>query len=174
MRIPVFVSAPTDLNPAQKTVYEGILELLEDLQLERRALGRSDYPTEFPLKEVIRLARKCSGGLILGFVQQTAAVVISRPGTLEQKTLPDATSKVGYVAYPTPWNHLEAGILFSLKLPILVFREEGISGGVFDNGVTDLFVHRMPTADECRSKSSSFREVILRWQGKVREAYYED
>jgi hypothetical protein len=110
----------------------------------------------------------------LGFVQQTAAVVISKPGTSEEKTLPDASSKVNYVAYPTAWNHLEAGILFSLKLPILVFREEGISGGVFDNGVTDLFVHRMPTVDECKSKSSSFREVILRWQGRVREAYYED
>lgn len=167
MRIPVFVSAPTQLNPAQKVIYDGILELLEDLQLERRALGRSDYPTEFPLKEVIRLARKCSGGLILGFVQQSAASVIAKPGTPEQKTLLD-------VSYPTPWNHLEAGILFSLKLPILVFKEEGISGGVFDNGVTDLFVHRMPTADECKSKSSSFREVILRWQGRVREAYYED
>ncbi|MFH1341611.1 MAG: hypothetical protein ABIL01_10455 [Pseudomonadota bacterium] len=167
MRIPVFVSAPTQLNPAQKSIYDGILELLEDLQLERRALGRSDYPTEFPLKEVIRLARKCSGGLILGFVQQSAAVVVSKPGTAEETSLSN-------VCYPTPWNHLEAGILFSLKLPTLVFKETGIGGGVFDNGVTDLFVHRMPTADECRSKSSSFREVILRWQGRVRETYYED
>src|SRR3954465_12633209 len=173
MRIPVFFFAPTHLNPAQKAVYDGILELLEDLQLERRALGRSDYPTEFPLKEVIRLARKCSGGLVLGFVQQTAAIVISKPGTPDEKTLPDPSSPVRHVAYPTPWNHLEAGILFSLKLPILVFREEGISGGVFDNGVTDVFVHKMPTASELQTKQSPVREVLMKWQAKVRAHYYE-
>ncbi len=167
MRIPVFVSAPTSLNSTQKATYKAILALLEDLQLERRALGRSDYPTEFPLKEVIRLAKKCSGGLVLGFVQQSAPIVIAKPGTSEEKELSN-------VKYPTPWNHLEAGILFSLKLPILVFREDGISGGVFDHGVTDLFVHKMPSPEDCVSKSSSFREVILRWQGRVRDHYYED
>src|SRR4051794_12069136 len=110
MRIPVFVSAPTDPNPAQKAVYDGILELLEDLQLERRALGRSDYPTEFPLKEVIRLARKCSGGLVLGFVQQTAAIVISKPGTPDEKNVARAVISSAACRLPDPvespggWN----------------------------------------------------------------------
>jgi hypothetical protein len=166
MKIPVFVSAPTQLNANQQEAYDALLALLDDLGLERRALGRSDYPTEFPLKEVMRLAKKCSGGLILGFVQQRAPEVINKPGTSEEASLANVT-------YPTPWNHLEAGILFSLKLPILVFREDGVRGGIFDNGVSDVFVHKMPTAAELKAKGA-FREVILKWQATVRQNYYEE
>ena len=166
MKIPVFVSAPTQLNAGQQEIYNGILKQLDGLNLERRALGRSDYPTESPLKEVIRLARKCSGGVILGFTQQVASSIVSKPGTKEEKTIPD-------VRYPSPWNNLEAGILFSLRLPILVFKEDGISGGIFDNGVTDVFIHNMPILKEVRSRASPFRDVFLKWQGEVRNTYYE-
>ena len=31
-----------------------------------------------------------------------------------------------------------------MGLPLLVFKEDGISGGVFDSGVTDVFIHKMP------------------------------
>lgn len=37
--------------------------------LEPRALGRSDYPTELPLREVLVIAKHCAGGIILGFEQ---------------------------------------------------------------------------------------------------------
>src|SRR2546429_6450159 len=30
------------------------------------------------------------------------------------------------------------------RSPLLVFRERYISGGIFDNGVSDLFIHEMP------------------------------
>jgi len=30
------------------------------------------------------------------------------------------------------------------SLPLLIFRERGISGDVFDHGVTDVFVHDIP------------------------------
>jgi len=41
-----------------------ILRELERANLEPRALGRDDYPTELPLREVLMLARHCSGGVI--------------------------------------------------------------------------------------------------------------
>src|SRR5207302_5783912 len=50
----------------------------------------------------------------------------------------------GQVSMPTPWNHLEAGILFGLRLPLLIFREKEIEGGVVDRGVSDVFIHDMP------------------------------
>ena len=46
-----------------------ILKLLDSLQLEPRALGRGDYPKDFPLKEVYVIAKHCGGGIILGFEQ---------------------------------------------------------------------------------------------------------
>src|SRR5437667_6805088 len=57
-----------------------------------------------------------------------------------------ASSASSFASFPTAWNNLEAGILFGLGLPILIFKEDGISGGVFDNGVTDVFIHKMPVA----------------------------
>ena len=77
------------------------------------------------------------------------------------------------VPLPTPWNHLEAGILFSLRLPVLVFREEGVSGGIFDNGVTDVFIHKMPSVEDFEKKVGSVRQVLMKWQAKVRSHYYE-
>ncbi len=147
MKIPVFVSCPTELNLDQEASRRIILEDLEFLRLEPRALGRSDYPTDSPMREIYVLATHCSGGVILGFEQFFAKEGVYKRGTTEAKTVADG------VIYPTPWNQLEAGILFGLGLPLLVFRESGIKGGIFDPGVTDVF---------------------LKWQSRVREHYYRD
>lgn len=168
MLIPVFLSAPSieNLNPEQKTGYDAIVSNLEDFGLEARSLGKSDYPAEFPMKEVIHLARQCSGAVILGFTQFVATSGIVKPGSANER--PAAN-----VPFPTPWNQLEAGILFTLKLPVLVFKEKGIAGGVFDEGVTDVFVHKMPNAADLDKKSGSARQVLLKWQAKVRSRYYD-
>jgi len=151
MLIPVFVSAPstTNLNPDQKPVYDAIALALGDVGLEERRLGQSDYPDEAPLKEVIQIARRCSGGVVLGFTQRMVQSGIVKPGVQDKA--------VANAPLPTPWNHLEAGILFSLRLPVLVFRENGISGGIFDEGVTDVFIHKMPTVQDIEKAALSGR-----------------
>src|SRR5689334_16039986 len=135
MKIPVFVSCPTSLAPSQEAARAVIIEQLDDNDLEPRALGRSDYPTELPLREVLLIARRCSGGIILGFEQCRADGGVLKPGTPDEKRVSTP------LLFPSPWNHLESGILFGLRLPILVFREREITGGIFDNGVSDVFVH---------------------------------
>ncbi len=168
MKIPVFVSSPTSLSPSQEAARTVIIDQLDDNDLEPRALGRSDYPTELPLREVLLIARHCSGGIILGFEQFRADSGVLKPGTPGEKrfTTPQP--------FPTSWNHLESGILFGLRLPILVFREEGITGGVFDNGVSDVFVHPIPSPQIAGTDKSALRQVFQRWAGKVREHYYDD
>jgi hypothetical protein len=58
-RIPIFVSCPTILNPEQEKKRKVIIDLLADLQMEPRALGRSDYAKDYPLKEVYVIAKHC-------------------------------------------------------------------------------------------------------------------
>jgi len=140
MKIPVFVSSPTALSPEQEDSRERIVKFLDKLNLEPRALGRSDYPTDYPLREVLVIAKHCSGGVILGFEQVRATGGLVKPGTKSEKKIKSNAP----LSIPTPWNHLEAGIMFGLRLPLLIFRQEGVSGGVFDNGVTDVFVHTIP------------------------------
>jgi hypothetical protein len=166
MDIPVFVSCPTSLNKEQQSSRTLILRQLDRFNLEPRALGRSDYPTELPLREVMLIARHCSGGLILGFEQHRSLTGIHKPGAPEEQKLDTP------VSMPTPWNHLEAGILFGLNLPILIFREKGIDGGVFDPGVSDVFIHAMPHPKDARARKEALSDVFLKWQAEVRRHYY--
>jgi len=89
MKIPVFVSAPTALSPDQEGARLTILKLLNEQGFEARALGRSDYPTESPLREVLSIARRCSGGVILGFVQFRADSGVDKPGSQREKLVTD-------------------------------------------------------------------------------------
>ena len=168
MNIPVFVSCPTALNPKQEAARQLIIGELKKLGLEARALGRGDYPTEFPLREVAVIAKHCSGAVILGFEQFQATAGTWKRGHKDEKAAVDP------VAFPTPWNHLEAGILFGLRLPLLVFRETGIRGGVFDDGVTEAFVHVMPDVPLPLARRKALNAVFLKWQSRVRELYYRD
>jgi len=102
----------------------------------------------------------------LGFEQFRADTGVKKRGTDEEEPITSPT------LFPTPWNHLESGILFALGLPLLVFRESGISGGVFDSGVTDVFVHKMPIGKMNEASLRALREVFLNWQRKVRTHYY--
>jgi len=168
MKIPVFVSCPTGLSPAQEGMRKIILQFLDDFDLELRALGRSDYPAEFPMREVLVIARHCAGGLILGFEQFRATAGIRKPGATDARPL----KRKEVISFPTPWNHLEAGILFGLGLPIMIFREPQIAGGVFDNGVTDVFVHEIPDAAPSSHQQSELKQIFLKWHARVSARYY--
>jgi hypothetical protein len=166
MKIPIFLSCPTSLNEEQEASRKLVLRELDRANLEPRALGRSDYPTELPLREVVILARHCSGGVILGFEQFRSEEGVWKRG------MPDAKKSISATPFPTPWNHLEAGILFSLGLPLLVFAEEGITGGVFDRGVTDVFIHVMPSGGMTSANKKALSAVFQKWQAEVRSHYY--
>ena len=163
-KIPVFISCPTTLNKRQNELRNFIVTVLDDLNMEARALGRSDYPKDFPLKEVAIIAKRCSGGIILGFEQIRVSVGKIKAGTVVEKNISTE------MLFPTPWNHIEAGILFGLKLPLLIFKEEGISGGVFDNGISDAFVHTFPSKLDDKKKGE-IKQVIQKWFAEVSVLY---
>jgi hypothetical protein len=163
-KIPVFISCPTTLNKKQSELRKFLISIIEDLNMEPRALGRSDYPKDYPLKEVAIIATRCSGGIILGFEQIRVSNGKIKVGTPKES---DITTEM---LIPTPWNHIEAGILFGLKLPLLIFKEEGITGGVFDNGITDAFVHTLPQKLDIKKKDE-IKQVIQKWFGQVSVLY---
>lgn len=167
MRIPVFVSAPSpdNLNAEQTKSAEIIQRLVTRYKLEWRALGRSDYPIDLPLKEVSRMVTHCSGGIILGFEQFRADQGTYKFGSKHKKPAQD-------VRLPTAWNNLEAGMLFSSNLPLIIFKEPGISGGIFDIGTSEVFVHQMPTSKSKSSALDDLDSVFQHWVARVRTRYY--
>ena len=165
-KIPVFVSCPTDLNKEQEKKRKKIVSILSELDMDVRALGRSDYPKENPLKEVYVLANHCAGGIILGFEQTYVVSGRTKRGTSKEKYIDTPFS------IPTPWNQIEAGILFSLKLPLLIYKEVGVTGGIFDIGSSNLFVHEFPEGDINDNKLNEIKQVISSWYGDVNKVYY--
>lgn len=162
MDVPIFVSCPTKLNPDQEAARAIVMCYLKKYKLEPRSLGRSDYPTKLPLREVLAIANHCAGGIILGFEQYRSLEGIDRPGA------PEEVTQRLTVPFPTPWNNLEAGMLFGLGLPLLIFKEKDISGGIFDAGASDVFIHPMPTS----GSNEGLDDVFLKWQSDVRQHYY--
>jgi hypothetical protein len=167
MLIPIFGSSPTHLNKNQDESKRLILGELGHAGLEWRSLGQTDYPTAFPLLEVLQLARFCCGGVILGFSQFTTAHGVWKKGTPYEK------AQNSTMAFATPWNQLEAGVLFALDLPLLVFRERYISGGIFDNGVSELFIHEIPSGKISRDHRKGLTEVIRKFGAKAHARYYQ-
>ena len=159
--VPVFVSMPTKLNPAQQSAYAGIERSLQQLRLEPRTVGRSDHPLQAPLGEVYQLARQCSGGLILGFRQASASDTILFPDSEWRRTGVETH-------WPSAWNQLEAGILYSLGVPMLVFAESGVTGGIFDRSVGNLFIHEFSTTSVSEPAAERMSIHIQEWARRVR------
>jgi hypothetical protein len=165
MFIPIFGSCPSRLSPDQDEIRRQLLGELGRVGLEWRSVGRTDYAHKLPIREVYLLARHCSGGLILGFSQFTTTTGVWKNGT------PDERKQRGLVAFPTPWNQLEAGILFALRCPLLVFRDQAVSGGIFDTGTSDLFIHDIPPKKMSAQEKRGLREVMAKWAAEVRNHY---
>jgi hypothetical protein len=168
MLIPIFASVPTDINDAQEAARRLLWGELGRAGLECRTLGRTDWSgNSTPIREIVGLANHCAGGVICGFSQFVATSGIRKGGT------PRTARIDGSVAFPTPWNQLEAGILFAKNLPLLVFRESGVEGGIFDVGSADLFIHDMPMSKLTPATRRALREGIRKWAALVHARYYQ-
>jgi hypothetical protein len=131
----VFVSMPTILTERQRELVDSLYEELNLRRLYGRTIGVTDFGTKSPLALVKRTMMKCHGALVLGLVQGRIRAGTSKPGTKKRKQLRNST-------FPTPWNQLEAGIAYDIGLPLMIVKEDGINGGIFDPGaVGDQFIH---------------------------------
>jgi hypothetical protein len=133
MKIPVFISSPTSLSPSQEAARAVVIRQLEDNDLEPRALGRSDYPTELPLREVLLIARHCSGGIILGFEQFRAETGIIKPGTPDEKRVNIPTP------FPTAWNIWNQASSLGCAFQFLSFVKTGFQA-VFSITVFQMYL----------------------------------
>jgi hypothetical protein len=168
MKIPIFVSVGTRLSDEQIEVRNLIYKLLDDFNLEPRTIGRSDYAMTNPLREVVVLARHCAGALVLGFGETFLheGTRTSRDGQIE--ALHGSPQEI----WTTPWGQIEAGLTSALGLPLLIFRDKGVSGGVFDIGSSGLFIQEIPTLADWDLKKEAIREVLQNWRSEVHRHYY--
>lgn len=179
--IPVFASVPSKLDERQDASKRFVYGVLAQVGLQPRTVGSTDRGLFNPLHEVRTLARHCAGGIVLGYHQISARMVLAKARERTTRRIVDVEIEEYFA--PTPWNQLETGILFGLGLPLFVLRQNGITGGIFDEGASDVFVHEMPMPGRTWARRSgsdlrnpdvcrAFEEAVLRWQALVRCHYY--
>jgi len=128
----VFVSRPTKIAGVFREGVDGFLEVIESLGLSARTLGTTDYPSESPLDEVIKLMDECVGAVILGVPQLTIVQGAIRGERLKHQ-----------LVLGTEWNHIEAGLAYARELPLLVIHHLEVGRGIFDRGALSNFIYEV-------------------------------
>ncbi len=124
----VFVSRPTWVPKPYEEGIEAFINYLNKEKFDPHTLGTTDFPVSSPLDEVIDLMEKSSGVIVLGYPQ----IKIFK-GLVKEKEVKD-------INLPTEWNHIEAVLAYSLKKPLLIIHDNGISRGIFDRGAINNFI----------------------------------
>ncbi len=156
----IFISKPTYIAPEFKKGLESFLTLIKTYDLNPRTLGVSDHPTESPLDEVIEILNQCVGVIILGYPQ-----IIVKSGTLEGNSIDSKTP----IILATEWNHIEAGIAYAKKLPLLVIHHTRVSRGIFDRGAFNKFLHEVDMSNNSWSSDESIIGAIAAWRKRLLE-----
>ncbi|MDX2156454.1 MAG: hypothetical protein SFW09_08080 [Hyphomicrobiaceae bacterium] len=164
IKIPVFLSCPSILNERQQVVYDCLTDALDQERLQPRALGRSDFPQSDPMTEVYYIARACYGAIILGFAQMDFPSGVIKPGTSSE-------TPVARTVLPTPWNQIEAGMMIGLRKPLLVFAEQGVTGGIFDPGAFSGYIQKLTVDNFGPGEREGMRERVRQWSAQVRSLF---
>jgi len=133
----VFVSRPTALTSGQERFWQSLDRTFAANRLEPHTVGTQDFTSRSPLGKILEVMNSCDGACILGFVQARSPQAVIKPGTNAERTATD-------VVFASPWNQLEAGMALIRSLPLFIICETGVTGGIFDDGVADAYIHRLP------------------------------
>jgi hypothetical protein len=120
----IFLSRPSLMSPEQEMAVGRWSRSLHRMGMEQIAplLGSEGDALWATLRRKLEFA---DGALILGLRQLRIDEGCWRPDTVA----PADPAKW----WPTPWNHVEAGMAIMAGLPLLAIRESGVAGGVFES-----------------------------------------
>jgi len=153
--INIFCSRPTWVAEEFKESLTGFLAFLGTHDFKPRTIGSTDYPTESPLIEVIRLMDECEGAIILGYPQ----IYVIR-GNIKGSDKND-------FPLPTEWNHIEATLAFHKNLPLLLIHHKGISRGVFDRGAISKFIYEKDLSENNWFLSDNISGALMKWKSSI-------
>ncbi len=159
--INIFCSRPTWVAEEFREGLSGFLAFLGTHDLKPRTIGSTDYPTESPLVEVIRLMDECEGAVILGYPQ--IYVIKGNIKGSEKNDFP----------IPTEWNHIEATLAFSKNLPLLVIHHKGISRGIFDHGAISKFIYEKDLSENNWFLSDNISGALRKWKASITQRHKE-
>lgn len=152
----VFISRPNWVPKSFEKGIENFYNVLKSLDLNPRTIGQSDFPNESPLDEVISLMQECEGTIVLGIPQ-----IEIEKGKLKGEVIKNK------IELGTEWNHIEAGLAYSLGHPLLIIHHKNIGRGIFDRGASNSFIYEVDMNESSWSISKEISGVISNWKSKL-------
>ena len=154
----VFFSMPGLLSKEEEVITKNYKEFLEENGYDVLYYQRDEYPRFGQLSRVKEAINNSCGMIAFGFKQIEISEGKYRPGTREAKDWSDKWLS-------TPWNEIEVGIGLSVGMPILLVHDPSISEGVFDGGLSECFVGRIPSSED--SRRMQYNKVFQSWYCKL-------
>jgi hypothetical protein len=151
----IFISRPTKLDKCFESAYLAFEKALIRKNITPIRLGASNYSLEAPLKAVIKLMKGCSGAIILGYPKYEFNYKYTIVGSSYEEIS---------TILATPWNQIEATLAFRENLPVLVISHNGISGGIFDIGVTGQHVLSIDLSLQNWHQQITFKGLFNAWE----------
>lgn len=159
MATSIFLSRPTTIAKRFQTGCFTFQAYLSRKGFRVHRLGAEQYTMDAPLKGVMDLMKTCRAAIILGYPQYEVSAALSKAARPEQ---------VVSAVFPTPWNQIEATLAFKQNMPVLVIAHDGVSGGVFDKGVTGEYVHTTNLSIKDWYKKKDFQGLFQEWQKRIK------
>jgi hypothetical protein len=150
----VFISRPAIMTIDQHRYTELFTEYLIKLGIEAKTFNRSEYGHYGQIGKIRTEISQCSGIVIFGFKQLKINSGEYRPFTDEYTDVKDKW-------LPTPWNNIEVGMALMKGLPALIIKDPEVNDGIFDNTISESFIHTVVITTGLDSKV--FEENINAW-----------
>ena len=155
----VFLSRPTTIKNKFKKPYDAFLSHLLRSGYTDLRLGANQYTLDSPLTGVMKLMKTCRAAIILGYPQYEVTAAVSKGADVKQQMS---------IYFPTPWNQIEATLAYNQCLPVLVVTHEGISGGIFDHGVTGEYLHTTKLDRTNWHKEKGFQGIFQEFKKRIK------
>ncbi len=159
MPVHIFISRPTIIGHDYEEAYSEFDKLLKSQGFLARRLGRTDYSKKAPIHAIIDIMEECYGAIILGYPQIEFLFETRRSAQ---------TESTGHV-FPTPWNQIEGALAFRNRAPVLVVAHKGVSGGVFDYGITGEMVLTLDLSSNDWFQKDNFTQPFKEWVKEVKK-----
>lgn len=159
MTTQVFLSRPTVIADRFESQYTAFRAYLSRKGYCVCRLGADKYTMDAPLRGVIRLMKECSAAIVLGYPQFEVKTTLSKAEAPQQELS---------AVFPTPWNQIEATLAFKQRIPVIVVSHMGVSGGVFDYGVTGECVHTADLSVKNWYKKKDFQGIFQEWEKRIK------
>ncbi|WP_419271536.1 hypothetical protein [Paracoccus sp. T5] len=119
MREQIFLSVGGTSNVDQERFVQAVENRLRAEGLSPNTVGQNTFSVDAPLKTVEGLMDRCAGMVVLALERSFFPEGLEKRGGDKEKP-------VSNIVLPTPWNHIEATMAYSRRLPLLVIVQEGL------------------------------------------------